>query len=69
MEREKRQVCAECGELLTSSTKFCPNCGSSKRRVFVVARDTVQTFSGIIEDAKAQLGKIERPLKKRKHAH
>jgi hypothetical protein len=60
MERVKRYECADCGELLSSDARFCPTCGSRKRRVFVVARDTVQAFGEIIEEAKDQLGKIKR---------
>jgi DNA-directed RNA polymerase subunit RPC12/RpoP len=59
MERVERYECADCGELLSSDARSCPTCGSSKRRVFVVARDTVQAFSEIIEEARDQLGKIK----------
>jgi len=59
VEREKKCVCADCGELLGSDGGSCPNCGSSKKRVFVVARDTVQAFGGIVEEANDQLGKIK----------
>jgi uncharacterized OB-fold protein len=62
MEKEKECVCPDCGELLGADTRFCPSCGSAKKRVFVVARDTVQAFGGIIEEANDQLRKIERKL-------
>ena len=60
MEKENKYVCAECGELLSSDARFCPSCGSAKRRVCIVARDTVQAFSEIIEEANDQLRKIKR---------
>jgi hypothetical protein len=59
MEKEKKCFCAECGESLTSDVRFCPSCGVSKRRVFIVARDTVQAFGGIIEEVEDQLRKIK----------
>jgi len=59
MEKEKKYECADCGELLSSEARFCPNCGSAKRRVYVVARDTVQAFGEIIQEAKDQLEKIK----------
>ena len=59
MEKEKKCVCADCGESLSSNARFSPNCGSAKRRIFVVARDTVQAFGGIIEEAEDQLRKIK----------
>jgi hypothetical protein len=58
MEKEKAYEWADCGQSLSSDARFCPSCGSTKRRVFVVARDTVQAFSEIIEEAEDQLGKI-----------
>jgi hypothetical protein len=58
MIKAEKYECAECGELLSSDTRFCPSCGSTKKRVFVVAHDTVQAFGEIIE-AEDQLGKIK----------
>ena len=59
MEREKKCMCADCGEFLGSDTRACPICGSVKKRVFFVARDTIQAFGGIIEEAEDQLRKIK----------
>ena len=59
MEKAKKCICADCGESLSSDAGFCPNCRSVKKRVFVVARDTVQAFGGIVEEAEEQLGKVK----------
>jgi hypothetical protein len=59
VEKAKKCICADCGKMLSSDARFCSNCGSAKKRVFVVARDTVQAFGGIVEEAEEQLGKIK----------
>jgi hypothetical protein len=69
MEKENKCVCADCGELLSSDARLCPSCGSAKKRVFVVARDTVQAFCGIIEEANDQLGKIKHESAQKQSTH
>ena len=51
---------------MNSNVKVCPKCGSTKKRVFIVARDTVQAFGKIIEEAEDQLSKIEQESKTKK---
>jgi len=68
MEKKKSCLCAECGKPLKADEKFCPNCGSARRRVSIAMKDTVEAFSEIIEEGNEQLGKIkgEGPPKRRR---
>jgi len=66
MEREKRYECSACGEKLSPTSKSCPNCGSDKKRVFIVVQDTICAYDNIIEKSQDQLGKIKRESKAKK---
>ena len=53
-------TCAECGKELKAERKPCPNCGSTKRHVYVTVSDVIKLRSKVKVTVKDSSGKIKK---------